>query len=54
MCESVGSEMAIKKRGVGPVQVQVVDGSAAAVLVNPGDPAFGDGDLPDTIAIGFG
>lgn len=46
-----GSGMAIKQLGVGPVQVQVVDRPAAAVLVNPGEPAFGDGDLPDAIAI---
>lgn len=43
--------MGIKQRGVGPVQVQVIDSAAAALLVNPGEPAFGDGDLPDAIAI---
>ena len=49
-----GSGMAVKKRRFGPVQVQVVDGPATAVLVNPGEPAFGDGDLANSIAIRFG
>lgn len=49
-----GSGMAIKKRSVGPIQVQVIDGPATAMFVNPGKPAFGDGDLPDAIAIRFG
>ena len=48
-----GSGMAINKRSVGPVQVQVVDGPAAAVLMNPGEPAFGDSNLSDTVAIRF-
>ena len=49
-----GSGMAVKKRRFGPVQVQVVDRPAAAVLVNPDEPAFGDGDLADAVAIRFG
>ena len=46
-----GSGMAVKKQRFGPVEVQVVDRPAAAVLMNPGEPAFRDGDLPDAIAI---
>lgn len=46
-----GSGMAINKRGVVPSQVQVVDGSSAAVFVNPVETTFGDDDLPDAIAI---
>ena len=46
--------MAVKKRSVGPCQVQVIDGPAAAVLMNPVEPAFGDGDLANSIAIRFG
>lgn len=46
--------MAIRKRGFVPVQVQVIDRPAATVLVNPGEPAFGDGDLADAVAIRFG
>lgn len=49
-----GSGKAIKQRGVGPVQVQVIDCATAAMLVNPGEPAFGDGDLADAVAIRFG
>ena len=45
--------MAIKQQGVGPVQVQFIDCTTAAVLVNPGQPAFGDGDLANSIAIRF-
>ena len=49
-----GSGMEIKQRGIGPVQVQVIDSATAAVLMNPVEPAFGDGDLPDAVAIRFG
>ncbi|MCA9111212.1 MAG: hypothetical protein KDA52_14770, partial [Planctomycetaceae bacterium] len=49
--EMGGSGMAIKKWRVCPVQVQVVDGPATAVLVNPGEPTFGDSNLSDTVAI---
>ena len=46
--------MAFDQRCVVPCQVQVIDRPAAAVLMNPGEPTFGDGDFPDAIAIWFG
>ena len=43
--------MAFDQRCVVPCQVQVVDRAAATVLMNPGEPAFGDDNLPDAVAI---
>lgn len=46
--------MAIGKRGFVPLQVQVIDRSASAVLVKPGESVFADGDLSDAVTIRFG
>ena len=54
MLQMGGSGMAVEQRCVGPIQVQVVDGPCAAMLVNPSEPAFGNGDLANSIAIRFG